>query len=93
METTYGKDWKDNYKVENMGGTNATIYQKNEEGKWENIDPDDKKNTLSNAEVKEALVEYYAKQYSDADAAKLAEVNTAAAEVRANIGGIGTVAD
>lgn len=93
MEIIYGKDWKDNYKVENMGGTNATIYQKNEEGKWENIDPDDKKNTLSNAEVKEALVEYYAKQYGDADAAKLAEVNTAAAEVRANVGGIGTIAD
>ena len=93
MEITYGKYWKDNYKVENMTGTNATIYQKNEEGKWENIDPDDKKNTLSNDEVKEALVEYYAKQYSDADAEKLAEINTAAAEVRANVGGIGTIAD
>ena len=92
MEITYGKDWKDNYKVENMGGTNATIYQM-KDGKWENIDPDDKKNTLSNDEVKEALVEYYAKQYGDADAAKLAEVNTAAAEVRANVGGIGTIAD
>ena len=67
MEITYGKNWRDNYKVENMGGTNATIMKKNEDGKWENIDPDNKKNTLSNAEVEEALVKWYASQYSEAD--------------------------
>ena len=95
MEITYGKDWRDNYKVEDTGGLftakKATVYKKDENNKWVNMDPDDKKNTLSNDEVKDAIVEYYAKQYSDADAAQLLQVSTQASEITSNIAGASNI--
>ena len=34
MEITYGTNWRDNYRVTNKGGTNATIEKKNTDGGW-----------------------------------------------------------
>ncbi len=55
LDRRFGEDAK-NYRVTDMGGTNATLQRKNQEGTWENVGESD---SLSNDEVIEFLTQQY----------------------------------